>query len=59
MTKPRTAWIDKSGSAKVTAQDDSSNLQTLSGLNITTLSGNQLVLADNVVTPKKLTNWSE
>lgn len=55
---PVTIWRPTDGESEM-GQSDSENITTLSGLNITTLSGNELIVGPGSYTPKPTTVWTE
>ena len=55
---PVTVWRPSNGDAEM-GQSDSEDITTLSGLGITTLSGDQLIVAPGSYTPKPASVWSE
>lgn len=55
---PVTIWRPTDGNAEM-GQSDSENITTLSGLNITALNGDELIVAPGSYTPKPATVWVE
>ncbi len=55
---PITIWRPTNGNSEM-GQSNSEDITTLSGLGITTLSGNQLIVALGSYTPLAATRWSE
>lgn len=55
---PVTVWRPTNGESEM-GQSDSENITTLSGINIATLSGNELIVAPGDYTPKPATVWHE
>lgn len=55
---PVTVWRPTDGDAEM-GLSDSADITTLSGLGITTLSGDQLIVGPGSVTPKPATVWAE
>lgn len=55
---PQTIWRPTNGESEM-GQSDSENITTISGLFLTTLSGNDLIVAPGSYTSKPATVWHE